>query len=164
MVTMTLWDPFLHTSKESPGWQDPQVMAIIKCLLTPPPPHSWLMHRPQGMRSHFTVHTVVAKALTVLVAALKEAAVAVTVEMVTTEVVVEAAVGRVVAARERIVMHAAWKGQLLQCSLHHPRLGYPCPGRLDSLWYRDHLIKSLIICQRVGTVLEWPWVILVNSL
>ena len=133
MVTMTLWDPSLHTSKESPGWQGPQVMAIIKCLHIPQAPQSWLMHRHQGMRSHFTVHTVVAKALTVLVAALKEAVVAVTVEMATTEVVVEAVAGRVVAARERIVMHAAWKGQLLQYSLHHPRLGYPCPGPLDSL-------------------------------
>ena len=133
MVTMTLLDPSLHTSKESPGWQGPQVTAIIKCLLTLQAPQSWLMHRHQGMHSHFTVHTVVAKALTVLVAALKEAVVAVTVEMVTTEVVVEAVVGKVVAARERIVMHAAWKGQLLQCSLLHPRLGYPCPGRLDSL-------------------------------
>ena len=133
MVTMTLLDPSLHTSKESPGWQGPQVTAIIKCLLTLQAPQSWLMHRHQGMHSHFTVHTVVAKALTVLVAALKEAVVAVTVEMVTTEVVVEAVVGKVVAARERIVMHAAWKGQLLQCSLLHPRLGYPCPGRLDLL-------------------------------
>ena len=133
MVTMILWDPSLHTSKESPGWQDPQVMAIIKCLPTPLAPQSWLMHRHQGMRSHFTVHTVVAKALTVQVAALKEAVVAVTVEMVTTEVVVEAAVGRVVAARERIVMHAAWMGQLLQYSLLHPRLGYQCPERPDSL-------------------------------
>ena len=133
MVTMTLWDPSLHTSKESPGWQGPQVMAIIKCLLTPQAPQSWLMHRHQGMRSRFTVHTVVAKALTVLVAALKEAVVAVTVEMVITEVVVEAVVERVVAARERIVMHAAWKGQLLQCSLLHPRSWYPCLGPLDLL-------------------------------
>lgn len=65
------------------------------------------------MPSHFIVHTVAVKALTVLVAALNGVVEVVTVAMVITEAVVEAVVRRVVAAvKARSVRHVVLKDQL----------------------------------------------------
>jgi len=101
MVTKILWDPSLLINRVSHGCQDHQVTDIIKCrrthLLNP-----LLTHKHQDTPSHFTVHTVAVKALTVPVAVLKGAVEeAVTAETVITEAVVEAVVRRVVVVKAK---------------------------------------------------------------
>lgn len=129
--------------------------------------------------------TVEAKALTVPAAAPRE--VAATVEMVIIEAAVEAAVKRVVAVvKERNVKRAVWKDQQIHrlssylcqafplCQELPLCLEFPCPGLplclefpclgLLDLLIQGPWIKYLITFQLVGTVLEWQWEILVNSL
>ena len=115
MVTKIPWDPSLLISRVSHGCQDHQVTDITKCRHTHLPNLLWT-HRHQDMPSHFTVHTVAVKALTVPAAALKGAVEeAVIVEMVITEAVAEAVVRRVVVvkgrAKARNARLAAWKDQ-----------------------------------------------------
>ena len=110
MVTKIPWDPSPLINRASHGCQGLQAMDMFKCLLTQQLLQLWWTHKLQDTPNHFIVHTVAAKALTVLVAVPKGVVVvvaAVIVEMVITEVVVEAAVRRVAAAvKGRNARHA----------------------------------------------------------